>query len=420
MLDIKFIRENTKKVKDSIKKRGGSFDIDSLLKLDEKKRKVQTELEGISAKKNKASKEINKDNKKKIIAEMKKIDKKGDVLKKELKKLEDELKELLYEIPNILADDVPVGQYKVLEKCGEISKFSFEIKDHSELGESLDIIDTKRAANVAGTRFYYLKREGALLERALINFAFDALLEKQFIPIIPPVMVSPEIARGAGYLEAENDSDAYYIETDKEKGMGLYLVGTSEQSLVAMHAGEVLEKKDLPLRYFGFSTCFRKEAGSYGKDTKGILRAHQFDKVEMVIFCKPEDAEKEHQLLLSIQKELMDKLKLPYQVINIHAEDLGKPAAKKYDIETWMPGQDKYRETHSTSNCTDFQARRLEIKYRDEDNKLKFVYTLNGTAFSMRPIIAIIENYQQEDGSIKIPEVLHKYTGFKEINGRKD
>ncbi len=419
MLDIKFIRENTKKVKDSIKKRGGSFDIDSLLKLDEKKRKAQTELEGISAKKNKASKEINKDNKKKIIAEMKKIDKKGDVLKKELKKLEDELKELLYKIPNILADDVPVGQYKVLEKCGEIPKFSFEIKDHSEQGESLDIIDTKRAANVAGTRFYYLKREGALLERALINFAFDTLLEKQFIPIIPPVMISPEMAKGAGYLEAGNDSDAYYVETDKEKGMGLYLVGTSEQSLIAMHAGEVLEKKDLPLRYFAFSTCFRKEAGSYGKDTKGILRAHQFDKVEMVIFCKPEDAEKEHQLLLSIQKELMDKLKLPYQVINIHAEDLGKPAAKKYDIETWMPGQDRYRETHSTSNCTDFQARRLEIKYRDEDNKLKFVYTLNGTAFSMRPIIAIMENYQQEDGSIKIPEVLHKYTGFKEINGRK-
>jgi len=419
MLDIKFIRENTKKVKGSIKKRGSFFDIDELLKLDEKKRKAQTELESISAKKNKANKEINKDNKKKIIAEMKKIDKRGDVFKKDLRKLEEELKELLYKIPNILADDVPVGQYKVLERRGKIPKFNFKIKDHSELGESLDIIDTKRAANIAGTRFYYLKRGGALLERALVNFAFDTLLKKQFIPIIPPVMISPEIAKGAGYLEAENDSDAYYIETDKEKGTGLYLVGTSEQSLIAMHAGEILKRKDLPLRYFGFSTCFRKEAGSYGKDTKGILRAHQFDKVEMVIFCKPEDAEKEHQLLLSIQKELMDKLNLPYQVINIHAEDLGKPATKKYDIETWMPGQNKYRETHSTSNCTDFQSRRLGIKYRDEDNKLKFVYTLNGTAFSMRPIIAIMENYQQKDGSIKVPEILQKYTGFKEINDRK-
>jgi len=414
MLDIKFIRENSKKVKDSIKKRGVDFDVNALLKLDEKKRKVQTELEKIFAKKNKASKEIAKSkNKKKIITEMKKIDKKGDMLKKKLGKLQKEFKKLIYEVPNILLDDVPVGEYKVLEKRGKIPKFNFETKDHLNLGESLDIIDTKRAVKIAGTRFYYLKKGGALLERALINFAFDALLKKKFIPIIPPVMISREMAKGAGYLEAENDSDAYFIEIDK--GFGLYLVGTSEQSLIAMHAGEVLERKDLPLRYFAFSTCFRKEAGSYGKDTKGIFRAHQFDKVEMVTFCKPEDAEKEHELILSIQKELMDKLKLPYQIVNIHAEDLGKPAAKKYDIETWMPGQDRYRETHSTSNCIDFQARRLEIKYRDKDNKLKFVNTVNGTAFSMRPIIALMENNQQKDGSIKMPEVLHKYTGFKEI-----
>jgi len=416
MLDIKFIRENPKKVKDSIKKRGSNFDVDALLKLDEKKRKIQTELENIFAKKNKASKEIVKSkDKKKIIARMKKIDKKGDKLKKDLRKLEKEYMELMYKVPNILLDDVPVGEYKVLEKYGKIPKFNFEIKNHSELGESLDIIDTRRAANIAGTRFYYLKKEGALLERALINFAFDTLLKKKFIPIIPPVMIFPEIAKGSGYLEAENDSDAYYVETDKEKGTGLYLVGTSEQSLIAMHAREILEKKDLPLRYFAFSTCFRKEAGSYGKDTKGIFRVHQFDKVEIVIFCKPEDSEKEHELILSIQKDLMNQLKLPYQVVNIHAEDLGKPAVKKYDIEAWMPGQNKYRETHSTSNCTDFQARRLEIRYRDENNKLKFVYTLNGTAFSMRPIIAIMENYQQKDGSVKVPDALQKYLGFKTI-----
>jgi len=423
MLDIKFIRENTKKVKDSVKKRGLKVDIDKLLKVDEKKRKVQTELEKIFAQKNKASKEITKanppaDGKKGIIVKMKKIDKKGDILKKKFNEIKKEFNKLIYEIPNILLSDVPVGKYKVLEKRGKIPKFNFKIKDHSELGESLDIIDTRRAANIAGTRFYYLKKGGALLERALINFAFDTLLKKKFVSIIPPVMIFPEIAKGSGYLESVNDSDAYYVKTGSKNGIeqGLYLVGTSEQSLIAMHTEEILEKKDLPLRYFAFSTCFRKEAGSYGKDTKGIFRAHQFDKVEMVIFCKPEDAEKEHELILSIQKELMDQLKLPYQVVNIHAEDLGIPAAKKYDIETWMPGQNKYRETHSTSNCTDFQARRLKIKYRDENNKLKLVNILNGTAFSMRPIIAIMENYQQKDGSIKIPEVLHKYTEpLKEI-----
>ncbi len=419
MLDIKFIRENPKKVKESCKKRQVKVDIDGLLKIDKEKREKLQKIEEIRAEKNKASRKIiaakDKKEKKKIISEMQKIDKKGDKIEKNLKELEKEYIKLMYKVPNILLDDVPVGKYKVLEKHGKIPKFNFKIKDHSELGESLDIIDTKRAANIAGTRFYYLKRGGALLERALINFAFDTLLKNKFIPIIPPVMIFPEIAKGSGYLEAENDSDAYYIETDKEKGTGLYLVGTSEQSLIAMHAGEILEKKDLPLRYFAFSTCFRKEAGSYGKDTKGIFRVHQFDKVEIVIFCKPEDAKKEHQLILSIQKDLMNQLKLPYQVVNIHAEDLGKPAVKKYDIEAWMPGQNKYRETHSTSNCTDFQARRLEIRYRDENNKLKFVYTLNGTAFSMRPIIAIMENYQQKDGSVKVPDALQKYLGFKTI-----
>jgi seryl-tRNA synthetase len=223
-------------------------------------------------------------------------------------------------------------------------------------------------------------------------------------------MIKPEMAWAMGYLQQTDDEEAYHLEKDN-----LYLTATAEQSLGAMHAGETFEEKDLPLRYVGFSTCFRREAGSYGKDTKGILRVHQFDKIEMFVFCKPEDSAKEHKLLLAMEKELMDELELHYQVIDICTGDLGVPAAKKYDIEVWLPGQDRYRETHSTSNCTDFQARRLNVRYRDKQGNLQFVHTLNGTAFSMRPIIAILENYQKKDGSIEIPKVLQKYLSFKEI-----
>ena len=219
------------------------------------------------------------------------------------------------------------------------------------------------------------------------------------------------MARGTGYFEATDEKEAYYLPEDK-----MYLAGTSEQSLVAMHADEILNEKDLPLRYVAFSTCFRREAGSYGKDTKGILRVHQFDKLEMVIFSKPEDSKNEHELLLSIEEKLMKALGLPYQVINICTGDLGRPAAAKYDIETWLPSENKYRETHSTSNCTDFQARRLNIRYRDKSGKVNFVHTLNGTAFAIgRILIMIMENYQQKDGSIKVPKALQKYCGFKVI-----
>ncbi|MEK7172892.1 MAG: serine--tRNA ligase, partial [Patescibacteria group bacterium] len=259
--------------------------------------------------------------------------------------------------------------------------------------------------------FYYLKRQGVLLELALINFAFEKLVAKGFIPIIPPVMIKPEMAWAMGYLQQTDDEEAYHLEKDN-----LYLTATSEQTLGAMHAGETFDEKDLPLRYVGFSTCFRREAGSFGKDTKGMLRVHQFDKIEMFVFCKPEDSLKEHELLREMEQELMDDLGLHYQVIDICTGDLGAPAAKKYDLETWMPGQDRYRETHSTSNCTDFQARRLNTRYKDnKTNKLEFVHTLNGTAFSMRPIVAILENYQQKDGSVKIPQVLQKYFNLKEI-----
>jgi len=279
-----------------------------------------------------------------------------------------------------------------------------------EIAEKLDLIDIQRAAKVSGSRFGYLKREAALLEFALIKFGLDILTKQKFIPVLPPVMLKSEMARGTGYFEATDEKEAYFIPQDN-----LYLAGTAEQPLVAMHANEILDEKELPKRYIAFSTCFRREAGSYGKDTKGILRVHQFDKLEMISFCLPEKSKEEHNYFLSLEEKLMKALKLPYQVVNICTGDLGRPAAAKYDIETWLPSENKYRETHSTSNCTDFQARRLNIRYKNKSDKLNFVHTINGTAFSMRPLIAIIENYQQKDGSVKIPKILQKYTGFKVI-----
>ncbi|OGZ26835.1 MAG: serine--tRNA ligase [Candidatus Nealsonbacteria bacterium RIFOXYB1_FULL_40_15] len=416
MLDIKFVRENPNKVKESCLKRGVSCDIEKLLKVDERRRKLMSETEAISAEKNRRSKEIAKasdKDKKKMIAEMKKIDKKGGKLVHDLKTVETEFDDLMSKVPNIIFEGVPDGKDSsenvIIEKVGEPPKFDFEFKDYMALAESLDIIDVKRAAKVAGSRFGYLKRGAVLLEFAIVKMVFDTLLEKGFVPVIPPVMLKEEMAKGTGYFEGADEDEAYFFPQDN-----LFLAGTSEQSLISMHAGEVLN--DLPKRYVAFSTCFRREAGSYGKDTKGILRVHQFDKIEMVVFSNPEDSKKEHEFLLSIEKELMNKLELPYQVVNICTGDLGRPAAAKYDIETWIPSENKYRETHSTSNCGDFQARRLDIRQKDRQGKMSFVHTLNGTAFAIgRILIAIIENYQQKDGSIKVPEILQKYTGFKEI-----
>ncbi len=416
MLDIKFIRENPKKVKEACKKRQVKVDIEGLLKIDKEKRKVQTELEKIFAQKNKASKEIAKTkDKKKIITEMKKIDKKGDKLKKDLKQLEDKFNELMYQIPNIPFDDVPAGKDEkdnvIMRQVGKKTKFDFEPKDYLEIAKNLDLIDIKRAAKISGTRFGFLKNEAVLLEFALENLVLDVLIKEGFSPIDPPIMIKPEMALGMGYLEQHDEEEAYFISKDN-----LYLIGTSEQSLGSMHAGEVFKEEELPKRYLGFSYCFRREAGSYGKDTKGIIRVHQFYKVEMFSFCQPEKSQSEYQFLLKMEERLMQLLKIPYRVIQICTGDLARPSAATYDIETWMPGQNQYRETHSTSNCTDFQARRLNIRYRDKNNKLNFVHTLNGTAFATgRTIIAIIENYQQKDGSIKVPDALQKYLGFKTI-----
>lgn len=412
MLDINFIRQNPQKVKEACEKKGVKCDVDAVLELDKKKRELITESERLKSEQNKISKAGHDEA---SIAKAKEIKEKFKQIEPQLKGVEEKLNTLLLQLPNIPFDNVPIGkddaQNIIVRQVGKKPKFNFEAKDYMQIAEKLDLIDIQRASKVAGSRFGYIKGELVLLEFALAKLVMDLLVKKGFTPVLPPVMLKQEMAQGTGYFESADKDEAYFLPQDN-----LFLAGTSEQSLVAMHATEVLNEKDLPKRYLGFSTCFRREAGSYGKDTKGILRVHQFDKLEMVIFSKPEDSKKEHELLLSIEEELMKKIDLPYQVVNICTGDLGLPAAAKYDIETWIPSEQKYRETHSTSNCTDFQARRLNMKYKGNSGKPEFLHTLNGTAFAIgRILIAIIENYQQKDGSVKIPRVLHKYCGFKKI-----
>lgn len=419
MLDIKFIRRNPEIIKDACKKKNVICDVDKLLDIDQKKLKIQQELEGIAAEKNKASKTIPqaKDaiERENIIKAMKILDERADDLAKKQKELETEFMDLMLLLPNIPLSTVPVGkddsENVVAREVGKKTEFDFPPQSYLDISQKLDLIDTERAAKIAGSRFSFIKGDAALLEFALVKLVFDTVLKEGFIPVIPPVMVKREMARGTGYFEQTDEKEAYYLPDDN-----LFLVGTSEQSLIAMHADETFEADQLPKMYLGFSTCFRREAGSYGKDTKGILRVHQFDKLEMVIFSKPEDSPKYHELLLSLEEKLMKALKIPYRVLNICTGDLGRPAAAKYDIEAWIPSENKYRETHSTSNCTDFQARRLNIRWRDK-NGLHFVHTLNGTALAIgRTLIAIIENYQQKDGSILIPDVLQPYIGRQKIS----
>ena len=301
----------------------------------------------------------------------------------------------------------------VIKEWGRPKKFDFKVRDHLELGEMWDLIDIKRASKISGARFGILKNEAVLLEFAIIKFAYDMLLKERFVPVIPPGLIRPEAMKGMGYIDTEEDlQERYFLEKDK-----LFLIGTAEQSIGPMHKDEIFEEDQLPRRYLGFSSCFREEAGSYGKDTRGIFRVHQFDKIEMFSFTKPEDSQIEHKFLLSLQEQLMQALKIPYRVVKICSGDLARPSASTYDIETWIPSQQKYRETHSASNCTDFQARRLNIRFRCKSaNKLEFVHTLNATAFAIgRTLIVIFENYQQRDGRIVVPKVLRKYIGFKHI-----
>jgi len=417
MIDLKLIREKTDFVKEKISQKGVDPSIvDQFLEIDKKRRDILSKIENLRAKKNLAEEKIltseNKEELRQLLKELKGVISQQE---EDLKKIEEEWKKLWALIPNLPLEDVPIGKDEndnvVLREVGEKTKFRFSPKDYLQISEKLDIIDTLRAGKTSGTRFGFLKRGAALLEIALIRFAFERITKHGFIPVIPPVLIKPEPFWAMGYLDRGKE-EVYYLEKDD-----LYLIGTAEQILGPMHMDEVLKEEDLPLRYVGFSSCFRREAGSYGKDTKGILRVHQFDKIEMFIFSKPQESIKEHELLLSIEEELMQALRIPYRVLKICTGDLGDPAAAKYDIEAWLPGQNEgkgqYRETHSTSNCTDFQARRLNIKYQNKNTgKLEFVHTLNGTGLAIgRTIIAIIENYQTQEGFIRVPKVLVPYMG---------
>ncbi|MFZ5559481.1 MAG: serine--tRNA ligase [Patescibacteria group bacterium] len=411
MIDIKLLRENPEKVKQGIKNKGAKVNTDKILELDKDIRHITQETESARAEQNKISKlrELNKEQ----------IDK-AKTLKEKIKnnesKLEErkkEFKELFLQIPNLPLDDVPVGKDEsenvVIKEMGKKPNFGFLPKNYLDLAEKLDIIDVKRAAKVSGTRFGYLKSGAVYLEFALIQLAFNELVKQGFYPIVPPVMIKTEMMKGMGYMERGGD-EIYQLPKDN-----LVLVGTSEQSIGPMHADEIFDERELPKRYVAFSSCFRREAGSYGKDTKGIFRVHQFYKVEMFSFCHPDKSKQEHQFFLKMEEKLMQILKIPYRIVQVCTGDLAAPSASTYDLEAWLPSENRYRETHSTSNCTDFQARRLNIRYKGKKG-LNFVHTLNGTAFATgRMIIAILENYQQKDGSILIPKALQKYTKMKEI-----
>ncbi len=411
MLSINYLKDKQKQVKKEIKKKG--YDpkiVDRVLKVDETRRQLIGEIEEWRRARNKLGRdEIEKG---KQIKEMLRR------LEPDLRAVKEQFNNLIREIPNLPADDVPEGKDESenveTKKWGKPKKLAFKPKNYQELGELLDIIDTKKAAKVSGARFGYLKNEAVLLEFALVQFALETLVKKGFIPIVPPVLVKEKTMQGMGFLEHGGREDMYVLEKDN-----LILIGTSEQSIGPIHADEIIKAKKLPLRYVAFSTCFRKEAGTYGKDTKGIFRVHQFDKIEMFSFVKPNDGDKEHQYLLSLEEKLVQALEISYQITQMCTGDLAHPQARRYDLNCWFPSEKRYRETHSVSTCTDYQARRLDIRYQEGEKK-RFVHTLNGTAFAIgRMILAILENYQQKDGSVEIPKILQKYTGFKKISPKK-
>ncbi|MDO8487398.1 MAG: serine--tRNA ligase [Candidatus Curtissbacteria bacterium] len=404
MLDIKFIRENQKLVEEKSAQKGYSPNIKKLLEVDGSRRKLIEEVDKLRSDRKAAAGIRDEEKGTKIKSSLK-------IKEDELEKLNEEFYTLVREVPNLPKDDVPLGpddkSDKVIKEAGKKSKFAFAPKDHLELGVGLDLIDVDRASKTSGARFGFIKNELVILELALVRLAFDLLTAEGFIAVIPPVIINKKIAEGLGYPEYET-GEGYKLDDQ-------FLVGTAEHSIVPMHMDETFGESDLPKRYVGFSTAFRREAGSYGKDTRGIFRVHQFDKVEMVSFVDPKDDDKEHQFLLSLEEKMVGQLGLPYRVVNKAAGELGFPTAQKYDIEIWIPSQKMYRETHSASTNTDFQSRRLNIKYQSKNQK-GYVYILNATAFAIgRTLIAIMENYQQKDGSILVPKALQKYTGFSKI-----
>ena len=420
MLDLKAIRQNPEEFIQRLARKGvDSSMITELLEADERRRFLQAQVDELKSQQNEASKKIPQlqgVEKNEVLESMKLLSEKKKVLEQEQTDAEVAVDVILKKLPNPPHVDAPDGKSDeenvVIRTEGEKPVFDFPIRDHAEIAESLDLLDTERSAKVSGARFYYMKNELAILQRALIFWAFTEVQKKGFTPMIPPFLTKQAAIEGTGYFAHDEN---YCVNPGEDD---LFLIGTSEVPMVSYHADDILDLSE-PKMYVSYSPCFRREAGSYGKDTNGIFRVHQFEKVEMVIFCKPEETERLHELIREVEEELLQKLELSYQVVNVCCGDLGISATKKYDLEAWLPHQEKYREMTSTSICTDFQARRLNIRYRDENGKMQFANILNGTAVSSRPLVGILENFQQEDGSVIIPGVLRPLCGFNTIMPKK-
>ena len=420
MLDIKLIRENPELVKDNLNKRGNPENIkmlEELIDVDRQWRQDLTKLNELRHERKLVTidiatlKKTGKDASSKV-EKAKQIDIEITRIEKEVAATEEQTRSYLMRLPNLLHETVPVGKDEndnvQARTWGTIPKFKFPVKNHIDLSLNLDIIDIERAGKVSGSRFFYLKKAGVLLDMALISFALEEIVKKGYAPVEPPYLMRRDAYEGVTALSDFEDV-LYKIENED-----LYLIATSEHPMAAMFKDEVLKEEELPLKLAGISACFRKEAGAHGKDTRGIFRTHQFNKIEQFIFCTPEESWKLHEELIHNAEELVQKLDLPYRIVNVCTGDIGTVAAKKYDIEAWMPAQNAYREIVSCSNCTDYQARRLNIRYREKEGAPTkgFVHTLNSTAIATgRTIVAIIENFQQEDGSIVVPKVLRKYMG---------
>lgn len=424
MLDINFIKENKEKVLAAVKNKQleGTVDIEALIQAHNDYLEVLKRVETNRSSRNKLSEEVSRASAEERPSLVEKAKEIKEVLQKdetELSDLKAKFDALMLWVPNVPAEDVPVGENEsgnvVVKEVGEKREFNFTPKDHADLGKSLDIIDTERGVKIAGFRGYFLKNEGADLEQAVLKYAIDIMKSKGFTFMTVPWMVNPEYFLGTGYFPWGED-DHYRVQDNQA------LIGTAEVSLTSYYANEVLTEDMLPVKMVGVSPCFRREIGTYGKDTKGIFRLHQFTKVEQVVLTKNDEAEtrKMHDEMLSYSEEVLKGLNLPYRVLLMCTGDMGPGQRRKYDIETWVPSQNAYRETHSDSYFLDFQARRLNIKYKTKEGKLEYVYTLNNTVVaSPRILIPILENYQQEDGSIIVPEALRKYTGFSEIKPPK-
>jgi len=416
MLDPKLIKEKPQIIRDMLKARNVNFDLDTLIEYDQKRREFIINTDELRKKKNQLALEISQKKKHRedissILSKMKNISAELAKLEAGQEDIENTYSKLALTIPNLIHESVPIGAdegaNKEIKKWGNIPVFDFKINDHIDISENLDLVDLERAAKVAGARFYYLKNDLVRLNQSLISYGLDFLSKKEYSLVQPPYMINRESMEGA--VIADDFEEVIY----KIEGEDLYMIGTSEHAMAAMRAKEIIEGKDLPLRYAGVSPCFRKEAGAHGRDQKGIFRVHQFDKIEQFVFSRPEDSWKEHEKMLAITEEFYQSLEIPYRVLLLSTGDMGKVSAKTYDIEAWMAGQSAYREIVSCSNCLDYQARRLKIRFRDKTNEdTRYLHTLNSTLIATtRILVSIMENFQTKDGHIRIPSVLQNYMG---------